>query len=159
MAETRDSFVHEQHYSVYDTEPVDRGPHSLSSSRGTDILVLIQGQALKCSQYQSETFPCKATWSLHHIMFCIVGSWTWFSLLEMFHLSSKRLLEFLLTLRTFFENSVWECPYRVVKDTCWLWVSESLEPLVGRPVFIGEVSPRVNGWWPADSVRTLPHII
>lgn len=50
MAETRDSFVREQHYSVYDTEPVDRGAHALSSSRSTDLLVLIQGQALKCSQ-------------------------------------------------------------------------------------------------------------
>lgn len=50
MAETRDSFVREQHYSVHDTEPVDRGPHVLSSSRSTDLLVLIQGQALKCSQ-------------------------------------------------------------------------------------------------------------
>ena len=29
-------------------------------------------------------------------------------------------------------NSVWECPHRVVKETCALWVSGSLEPLVGR---------------------------
>ena len=29
-------------------------------------------------------------------------------------------------------NSVWKCPYRVVKDTCELWVSESLGPLVSH---------------------------
>ena len=29
-------------------------------------------------------------------------------------------------------NSVWECPYRVVKDTCELWFSESFGQLVGR---------------------------
>ena len=28
-------------------------------------------------------------------------------------------------------NSVWECPYRVVKDTCEFWMSELLGPLVG----------------------------
>ena len=59
----------------------------------------------------------------------------------------------------FLWNCVWEGPYRVVKDTCWLWVSESLGPLVAQPALMGEVSPGVTGWWPADSVRTLPRVI
>ena len=65
---------------------------------------------------------------------CIVGNWTCFSVFRTFHLSSKRLRQFSLTggeLASFF-NSVWECPYRVVKGTHELWVSETLGLPVGR---------------------------
>ena len=65
---------------------------------------------------------------------CIVGNWTCLIFLMTFHLSSKRLLPFRLTGGELagFLNSVWECPYRVIKDMCELWVSESLRPLVGH---------------------------
>ena len=49
-------------------------------------------------------------------------------------------------------NSVWECPHRVVKDRCELWVSESLGPPLrpwpNRPscwlLRLGE--PRIQRW-------------
>ena len=55
-----------------------------------------------------------------------------FSFLKTFQLSCKRLLQFWLTGGELqFSNSVWECPYRVIKDMRELWVSESLGALLG----------------------------
>ena len=48
---------------------------------------------------------------------CIIYNWSCFSVLKMFHLSPKRLLQFSLTGEKLLLNSMWECPYRLVKDT------------------------------------------